>query len=81
MNDILYNYLIEPWIPLYERPILQRRHKWLYAYKKIKKDDDYCCLMTDVILHACDPCNTRYCICRYFFREDKVNYYRNILYD
>ena len=41
MNHISYKYLIEPWIPMVQRPILEKRHMWLMAIKRLYHSKKY----------------------------------------
>lgn len=81
MNDILYKYLIAPWIPLHRRPVLQKADRWLIAYQRVYYNTPYCLLMTDIVIHTMSPCVPRYCICRYLLPEDKLYYYREYLFE
>jgi hypothetical protein len=76
MNDVLYKYLIVPWFDYHNRPIVKKEDMWIMAHRRVKYDDQYCELMTDIILHAASPCCPRYCICKYFSKNDKMKFYR-----
>ena len=75
-NEYIYEVLIKDWIPLYERPILKSKDIWLLFYKKIYFRHFYCMHLGNIVIHSFTPCNRRYCICKYFYKEDIVDYYR-----
>ena len=77
MNGIIYKHLIEQWIPLIDRPILQKRHIWLLAYKRIEKQRIYHILLADICIHH-GVCDRRFCICTYFDDEDKIDCFDRI---
>ena len=76
MNDILYRDLIVPWIPHHERAILNKKDYWLIPIKRIVHDTPFCGLLVDILLHGGTPCLPRFCICRYFFMQDKAYFCR-----
>ena len=77
MNCILYRYLIEPWIPLKDRPILQRRNRWLMAFKRIENQRPYHLLLADICIHH-GVCDRRYCTCQYFDAVDRIDCFDRI---
>lgn len=74
MNDIIYEQILVHYIPHIYRPILQKKDLWLLAIQRIQFDSSYASLMTDIMLHTGQPCDMRYCTCKYFFRKDKWYY-------
>ena len=74
MNDILYKYLIVPWISVSNRQILQKSEFWLMGPKRILRDTNFHTLLADISIHSGGPCD-RYCICRYFMVSDKLYCY------
>ena len=77
MNHISYKYLIEPWIPMVQRPILEKRHMWLMAIKRLYHSKKYHILLADICIHN-GVCNKRYCICKYFSEIDKTDCFDRI---
>ena len=77
MNIVLYKTLIEPWIPLEDRPILQRRNRWLIANNRINKNPIYHLLLADICIHH-GVCDRRYCTCKYFSAEDRIDCFDRI---
>lgn len=76
MNDTIYKDIITPWIPHYQRVILEQADMWLLPVKRITYDTHYCGFLVDIVIHGGVPCQ-RYCICRYFSNKDKALYYRD----
>lgn len=76
MNDVIYRDIIERWLDIDERPILQRKDLWLLSRRRIMMDNRYCSLIVDLHLHCASPCFRRYCICSYFTIIDKCVFYR-----
>ena len=71
MNDYYYYTLIVPFIPIEERVICSRKDRYLLALKNTKRT----LLNAYIYLHRCSPCY-RYCICRYFSKQDVLNFYK-----
>lgn len=74
MNEVLYRHLIEPWFDLLSRPILQRKDLWLLAHRRVEKNRLYHLLLADLCIHG-NVCDRRYCICKYFDDQDKLDCY------
>lgn len=70
MNGYFFYLLINKWIPLEERVILTQKDTWLLGLCKRKKNK---LLNADLKIHTGSPC-FRYCICKYFFDDDKLDY-------
>jgi hypothetical protein len=77
MNCVLYKYLIEPWIAIKDRPILERRNLWLIGAKRLYKSKNYHLLMAEICIHH-GICDKRYCTCKYFSAIDKRDCYDRI---
>lgn len=69
LNDHVYRFLIEPWLPFKDRAILQRKDLYLWAHRRLKYEK-YKLLLLDICIHHI-PCDKRYCICRHFNNDDK----------
>lgn len=70
MNGYFFYLLINKWIPLEERVILTQKDIWLQGFRKKRKNK---LLNADLKLHTGSPC-FRYCICKYFLEDDKLDY-------
>lgn len=70
MNEYFFYQLINKWIPLEERVILTQKDTWLLGILKRKKNK---LLNVDLKIHTGSPC-FRYCICKYFLEDDKLDY-------
>ena len=72
MNEYVYRILIEGWIPYIDRPILQQQDVWLLAYQRVCRSRIYRLLLSDINIHG-GVCDRRFCICRYFAEDDKLD--------
>lgn len=79
MNDTIYKQVLEPYIEILDRKVLQQKDRWYIPIKRLFNNDQYCGLLTDIILHTGRPCCRRYCICRYLDIEDKCHFYRQTI--
>jgi hypothetical protein len=70
MNDYYYYSLITPFIPKLERVICTRNDRHLLILKNKRRH----LLNAYIYLHRGGPCG-RYCICRYFNKEDVLDLY------
>ena len=70
MNGYFFYLLINKWIPLEERVILTQKDIWLQGFRKKRRNK---LLNADLKLHTGSPC-FRYCICKYFLEDDKLDY-------
>jgi hypothetical protein len=77
MNEYLYRDLIVDWIPYIDRPILQKKDVWLLAYQRVYKNRIYRLLLSDINIHG-GRCDRRFCICRYFTEDDKLECFDRI---
>ena len=78
MNDYIYKELILPWVPKKDRPIVQKKDTWIIGYRKIRSSL-YRMLYVDVVIHTGSPCY-RYCVCKYFPVDDRLDYFYTMLY-
>ena len=76
MNNYIYDHLIKPWIPLYERPIIERKYLWLVSIKNIINNRSYHILLSDICIHY-GVCDKRYCICKFFTDQDRIDCFNN----
>lgn len=70
MNGYFFYLLINKWIPLEERVILSKKDTWLMGISKKMKNK---LLNVDIRIHTGSPC-FRYCVCKYFLENDKLDY-------
>lgn len=70
MNGYFFYLLINKWISLDERVILTKKDTWLQGVRKKRKNK---LLNADLKIHTGSPC-FRYCICKYFLEDDKLDY-------
>ena len=77
MNNILYKYLIEPWIPMTDRQIVEKRNTWLIPTKRLYNSKKYHILLADICIHN-GICDRRYCVCQYFLNIDKMDCFDRI---
>tara|TARA_B100000925_G_C21675524_1_gene331735 strand:- start:247 stop:468 length:222 start_codon:yes stop_codon:yes gene_type:complete len=70
MNDYYYYNLICPFIPIKERAVCSRKDRHLLNLKNNKQR----ILNAYIVLHRGSPCY-RYCICRYFAKDDILDFY------
>jgi len=70
MNGYFFYLLINKWISLDERVILTRKDTWLQGVRKKRMNK---LLNADLKIHTGSPC-FRYCICKYFLEDDKLDY-------
>ena len=70
MNGYFFYLLINKWISLDERVILTKKDTWLQGVRKKRMNK---LLNADLKIHTGSPC-FRYCICKYFLEDDKLDY-------
>ena len=72
MNETIYRDLIVGWLPYKDRVVVQKKDIWLLAYHRLDKSRTYRLLLSDIYLHG-GICDRRFCICRYFESDDKLD--------
>ena len=74
MNDHYYDIIIS-YLPLYQRPIVQRKYRHLMGERKKLK---YLPFYVNIILHAGSTC-FKYCVCRIIDEKEKYECYQNMV--
>jgi len=79
MNDTLFFQLIVHWIPYKYLPIdVNRQCSEKIGIKRRAQVQRCIYLYADIYTHVGSPCG-RYCICKLFTVQDKINAYYSIL--
>jgi hypothetical protein len=72
MNDYCYYTLICPFIDITDRTVCTRNERYFVVFKNKKQN----ILNSYIYLHQGSPCG-RYCICRYFLKDDVLEIYED----
>ena len=70
MNDYYYYTILCEYIDIKDRIMCSRRDRHIIA----KKREKYKLLLADIYVHLGTPCD-RYCICKYFDKQDFIIVY------